>query len=498
MSSLARNTILLTATGMVEFSLQILTPIILVRSLDAVTFGEYRLLWLCASTALALAPAFMPQSLFYFLPRVSQGEQGLYIGNVLAYLAIAGLAVSLLTSSWNPFLPVNMEKLFADSKGMSSVFLGCWIIVSLMTILPTAEDRVGWQMRNDILLSLFRTILLVAAALLIRELIALIAALVIEACVRLGTLSIYMRTRVGSAIRVGWASMKQQIRYAIPFAFGSALFQLRGVADQWIIAGLLSPSSFAIFSISGIFLSLTALVRQPLINALIPRLSKAFALNQPDEFIRLFRTSSGALTLIMVTVAGGLLCVTKELVQIVYTDRYLEAVPIMQVYMLNIMLQGFAAGYVLPILNRGHSAIANNASCLCLSIVLSYLGMHAYGLTGAACGSLSAFIIGESWSLFIFARTFGVKLLSLLPWLVFIRTFTASCMGLSVVLLSSADSISGPFYRLVLKSGIFVAVFFVALHALGGRAQLRILLKNVSNGLTKNSMTKSALGESTN
>lgn len=498
MSSLARNTILLTATGMVEFALQFLTPVILVRSIDAATFGEYRLLWLCAGTSLALAPAFMPQSLFYFLPRVSQSEQGVCIGNVLAYLAVAGIAVSLLTSTWNPYLPVNLEKLFADSRGLSSVFLGCWIIVSLMTVLPTAEDRVGWQVRNDVSISLLRTILLVTAAIFIREFIALIAALVIEACVRLGTLSIYMRTRNGSSIRVDWASMKTQIRYSMPFAFGSGLFQLRGVADQWIIAGLLSPSLFGIFSISGIFLSLTALVRQPLINALIPRLSKAFALNQPDEFIRLFRAGSSVLTLIMVAIAGGLMCVTKELVQIVYTDRYLDAVPVMRIYMVSVMLQGFAAGYVLPILNQGRSAIANNVCCLCISIVLSYSGVHFFGLPGAACGSLIAFIIGESWSLLIFARTFGVKLRSLIPWLTFFRTFAASSMGVAVVFLAGTDSVSTPFYRLVLKSSIFVAVFFVVLHVLGGRAQLHVLLKNVLGGLTKRSTAEPAIGEGIN
>lgn len=498
MASLARNTILLTTTGVVEFSLQFLTPVILVRSLDSATFGEYRLLWLSASTALALAPAFMPQSLFYFLPRVSQAEQGICIGNVLAYLAVAGVVVSVFTSGLNPFLPINLQSLFSDSKGMSSVVLGCCIIVSLMNVLPTAEDRIGWQMRNDISLSLLRTLMLVTAAIMFHELVALMAALLIDTCVRLGTLVLYFRTRIGSAIRFKWAAMKGQLRYSLPFAFGAALFQLRGVADQWIIAGLLSPSQFGLFSISGIFLSLIALVRQPLINAIIPRLNKAFAASQPAEFIRLFRNSSDALTLILVAVGAALFCVARELIQIVYTDRYLEAVPVMRIYLMTIMLQGFAAGYVLPILNKGRSAIANNACCLGLSIMMSYVGVLAYGLPGAACGSLIAFIVGELWSLFIFARTFGVSLASLMPWRVFARTCSAGIMSLAIVMLTTGNIDSGPFFRLIIKSGMFAFVFLVSLYMLGGGSQLRILVRNVLDGLSRRGAAKSALGESAN
>ena len=49
--------------------MQFLLPMVLVRCLDAATFGEYRLLWLAVGTVMALATLNMCGSLYYFLPR---------------------------------------------------------------------------------------------------------------------------------------------------------------------------------------------------------------------------------------------------------------------------------------------------------------------------------------------------------------------------------------------------------------------------------------------
>jgi hypothetical protein len=184
MASLARNTVLLPLSGSVEFALQLAIPMIFVRKRDPASFGEYRLLWLLASTALALAPAFMPQSLFYFLPRASTEQKRIYIGNVLAYLVVAGALVAVATSSLNPLLPADVAQLFADSHGLSSLFLGCWMVVSLIFMLPTSEGRISWQAGNDVSLSLLRTMLLASAAIFTSSLLWVIAALVFEALAR--------------------------------------------------------------------------------------------------------------------------------------------------------------------------------------------------------------------------------------------------------------------------------------------------------------------------
>jgi O-antigen/teichoic acid export membrane protein len=477
MASFARSTALLTLSGMVEFALQFLIPMIFVRNLDPAVFGEYRLLWLMASTALALAPAFMPQALFFFLPRATEEQQRVRIGNTLAYLAIAGAVVAFVTSAWNPLLPKNIDQLFVDSKGMSALFLGCWIVVSLMTVLPVAEGRIRWQACNNLTLSLLRTVLLACAAIFTHALAWVVAALMVEALARMGAIWIYLATRPGKgSVAFDLPALLEQLRYALPFAAGTALFLMRLQADQWIVATRLSPAVFGLFSISAAFLPVAALIRQPVCNALMPRLNTAFAQGQFREIQRLFEKGASVTTLVLVALGGCLLCVTGELVEIVYTGRYADAVPVMRVYLASMMLQGCAAGYVLPALDRGRSAIINNACCLAISITCSYFGVRYWGLPGAACGSVIAFVISELWSLAVAARVLRVGVLELLPWKTLAHAGFASGCALAVVALL-APVLHGPALLMLVQKGLlFVAAFIAAHLATGGRPQFALLV----------------------
>ena len=114
------NALSLAVAGGVDYGLQLVVPFFLVRLLDPTVFGQYRLLWLMAGTVMAIAPAFMPQALFYFLTRAEHEEKGLQIGNVMVYLAIAACVVSVVTSGWNPLLPVIAEQLFFQTHGTVS------------------------------------------------------------------------------------------------------------------------------------------------------------------------------------------------------------------------------------------------------------------------------------------------------------------------------------------------------------------------------------------
>jgi O-antigen/teichoic acid export membrane protein len=473
MASVTRSTVLLTLSGMVEFALQFLVPMIFVRSLDPAAFGEYRLLWLMASTALALAPAFMPQALFYFLPRASAEQQRVHIGNVLAYLTVAGAVVAFVTSPGNPYLPASAGALFADSGGMSALFLGCWMVVSIMTVMPVAEGRIGWQACNNLALSLLRTVLLACAAIFTHSLFWVVAALMAEAAARIAAIGLYLATRPGKGrVAVDLSALFGQLRYALPFAVGNALFLLRFQADQWIVAGRLSPAVFGVFSISAVFLPVAALLRQPVSNALMPRLNKAFAEGHAGEIQRLFHKSASVTTLALVALGGVLLCVTKELVEVVYTARYADAVPIMRIYLVSMMLQGCAAGYVLPALNRGRAAILNNAFCLAVSITASYFGVRYWGLQGAACGSVLTFVISELWSLLVVARVLGVGVPELLPWQALARAGFAALAALALVALAAPMIGGGALSVLVLKASMFLVAFVGVYLAAGGMSQL--------------------------
>ncbi len=477
--SLTRSSILLALAGGVEFGLQIVIPMIFVRYLDPVSFGQYRLLWLVTATMLAIAPMFMPQSLFYFLPRGSPDEQRTRIANVLAFLIAVGCVVGLASGSWNPLLPQAMRDMAQAAGNLPALFVALWLVISLMNVLPTAEGRIHWQARSDIGMALARTLLLGAAAILSQNLVWVVLAMLAEAVLRLCLLFAYLHTRPG-----GWRlapspqAMKEQLRYALPFALGNAMFLLRAQADQWVVASMLPAAQFAAFSISAVFLPVGTLVRQPINNALMARLNLAHLGGDMRECARLIGKSIAAVAMILLPLAGGLIAVTSELVQIIYTDRYGAATNIMRIYLAGIMFSSLAVGHVLTAMNEGRFAARSNTMFLAISVLASMACTQRWGMLGAACGSVGTLVLSEAWSLRRVGMRLGTSLAILIPWSLLWPPAFACLLGLAGSHLLADFTSASVWLRLVQKAAIFSTLFLAGFVAAGGWASARRMVQH--------------------
>lgn len=474
--SLRRSAVLLALAGGVEFGLQLALPVILVRTLDETAFGQYRLLWLLANTALAIAPAFIPQSLFYFLPRSGGADRGRLVGNVLLYMAAGACATAVLTSSVNPWLNDASRLLFLHSGGLSSLFLALWVLASTLDVLPTAEGRMGWQSGAMIGIALARTLLLALAALTTANLAWVIVAMVGVALLKVGLLAYYLLP-VTTARQLGCDVnlLKRQLLYAIPFALGNALFQLRGQADQWVVISLLSPAMYATFSIASVVQPVAALIRQPVSNAMLPRLNAAHTRGDRKEIQDLILKSNGSTALLLVPIVGGLLVAAPEIVNIIYTSRYQQTAGIMQVYLLGMLTNIYAVGHVLTALDKGTFAAVNSACCLVLSVCLSVVGIHYFGLPGAALGGVLTLALGELWALNVVARSLQVSMPQLVPWAAMFPAAIASCVAIIGTILLQAKLPLHGIALLLGKGGIYLIVLAPCFVLMGGLHQLRTL-----------------------
>jgi O-antigen/teichoic acid export membrane protein len=470
-TNLRRSALVLAVAGGVEYGLQVAMPIILVRYLSPVSFGEYRFLWLIAGTALAVAPAFMPQSLFYFLPRAKSSDQRLYIGNVLTYLLFAGCVVALLASTWNPMLPPLAKDLFAKTHGLASAFLGLWVVAALLDVLPTAEGRVRWQSTCTVSLAVFRTILLTASAILSGSTTWIVSAMALVAIVKLVLIAHYVSVN-HKTVACQTTVMKEQLKYAFPFAIGNALFLLRAQADQWVVASMLAPAMYASFSIATVFFPVVALIRQPVFNAMMPRLNSAHGRGDLAEIRLLISKSNKVTALVLLPIAGGLMALAPQLVEIVYTSRYRDAAPVMQIYLLGMMTNAFAVGHVLSALQKGRFAAVNSACTLVMSLALSIFGVRHWGLSGAAAGSVLTLALGELWAVAVVARTLQVRMSELLAWRDLTPTLLATSVGVAGAVAVGAQIETNLFVLVLIKATVFVILFAPCFLFSGGRRQL--------------------------
>lgn len=470
----SRSAALLTAGGMLEFTLQFLVPIVLVRQLDTDEFGQYRLLILMLGTVLGLAPAFMPQSLYYYLPSASEEQKRSIIGNVLVYLAIMGCIAALAASPLSALGGPMLDRLFQASHGMSSVFLGLSVLLSITTTLAIAEGRILWHFYTDLAITLMRASLISTAAILTQSIAWVVAALVVDTAIRGLVVIAYLATRPGGGrLYCRPRLLATQLQYALPLALGVSLFAMRVQSDQWIAATLFSTATFAAFSIGVVVLPVASLIRQPINNTMLPRLSIEFAAGNLASVQRLLVKGSSAATLILVPLAGLLFVLAPDIIALVYTERYLAAVPVMRAYLVVIGLQSLAIGYAMPILDMGKTAVVVNAAGLLVAFGGSLAGAWYFGLAGAAAGSVVAFLLSEAWNTHAIARRLGKPLVEMLPLRLLLITASAAVAGLLVVLPYGNGHGSSAWAAIFVKFAMYGATVIAVFATAGGIGELR-------------------------
>ncbi|HMH18131.1 MAG TPA: lipopolysaccharide biosynthesis protein [Burkholderiales bacterium] len=466
---LGRRALSLGVANAFDYALQFLLPVVLVRCLDAAAFGQYRLLWLAAGTAMAVVTMAMPGSLYYFLPRSEGAAKRLYINQALVFLAAAGLIAAWAASSWNPWLPEKMRDL-AQHDPIVPLFVLLWMVASLLDLLPMVEERVIWQAKAIVGLAALRTVALSLAALVTRELepvlLVLLAFVAFKVALLLGYMAHYHGLR-GPLLRRG--ALSDQLRYAAPIGAAGALYGLRLQADQWVAAALFSVGSFASFSIAAVLGPLVHLCRHSVFHASLPSVSRLQAAGDIRGMLDLKSRANVMVGALVFPLLAFAFVYAEEMVTIIYTATYVDAAPVMRV-----SIAGYAALVVeltsiLQLLRQGAFAMRVGLIALVLSVALSWFSAHHFGLAGAAAGSVTAIYFDLIATLRRVSLRTGIPLRRLQDWralgLLTLLAALAAVFAWGVTSLYFAAS--GPLVRLI-AGGTFLATAYVAMGALSG------------------------------
>jgi O-antigen/teichoic acid export membrane protein len=462
-SRIRRKASFLAAARLIEYASQLVLPAILVRYLTKQEFGDYRLIWLVASTALILFPLFTPQSLFYFLPRAAAGDRSKLVGNVFVSLFFLGGLSVLLLLVLMPILPPSIAGLQRHSP-LVQIFVGTWILASILDVLPTADGRAEWQACAGIGFSILRASALAGAAVLSGDVGLVLVVMCGLAMLKVGIAVLYaLFAAQEPRLRFdGWL-LSKQLRYSLPFAIAEGFFALRWQADQWIVAANFSSTAFALIAVASVVLVIGTLIRQPLNDALLPNISSMLGEGNFDGAHRLISKGYLLLGFMLPPVLGLLISTADDLVELIYTPEYLGAVPLMRIYLLGQMATVFAAGHLLQVLGYGRQAATFSAIFLLLSIALSILGVNLFGLAGAAAGSTISLFLWEWWALNKVAKGLGTSLVTLMRLDQMWKVTLVVAIGMLVTHIVCLGLNASVVLRLVAKSSVFVATVLLGL-----------------------------------
>ena len=485
-----RGAISLTAAGMLDFALQLLLPVVLVRLLPASAFADYRLAWLAIGTAMALAPLALPRSLFYFLPRSTSAQRPAYVHNTVLLLLATGACAGLLLGPWNTLLPDSLRHI-AGAAWFLPAFLSLWVAASLAEFLPSVRGQASRQAVLIVVLACLRVAVIALAALTGRVEVVF-AALLAYAAFKLALVLADVRRNYRSpppavsdldialdpgVTRLG--ALRIQLAYALPFGLGSALFLLRGQADQWVAATLFTAAAFAAFSIGAVVMPLVALVRTSIANTISARLSCLQAQRECDGMLQLNQRANLAAVFVLLPALALIAVLAEHIVTLLYTPTFIAAADVMRINCLALVGVAVEVSTLTMVLNQGRYLLVADALLLPVGVAGAALGATLWGLPGAALGNILTLAAGNAFSFWRVARATNVPLARLQQWNALLRIFVCAIVAaLPALLVDRAAVVRLPLPEALLIGVVYLLAYLLMLRMLGLAPQLRAFFGN--------------------
>ncbi len=473
---LGRRALTLGGANAFDYAIQFLVPVVLVRCLDTAAFGEYRLLWLAVGTIMTLATLSMPGSLYYFLPRSDSATKRLYINQALLFLTLSGLISAWAISSWNPWLPDEMH-ILTSHGALIPAFVVLWVIAALLDVLPAVDERITWQAKTIISLSMVRGVTLSLAAFMTKDIeivmLGLLGFVILKVAVMLNYVARQHGLR-GPVLR--WRMFSGQLIYAAPLGIAGALYGLRTQADQWVVAALFPLGMLAAFSIATVLAPLLNLFRLSVNYSFMPSMSRLEAAGDIPGLLKLNSQANIMVATLVYPLFAFAFVFAEELITIIYTSAYVDAAPVMRAYIIGLAPLVIELSTITMLLRQAPFMMGVNLVGLIVAVLLNIWLAHRLGLVGAAIGTAVTMYLDRAALLWRISRVTGVPIQRLQDWRALARPLVLSTLAAAVAwsLVGQWFVASGPYLTATI-GGLLLISSYGAIQGLLRRGSGRAL-----------------------
>lgn len=202
---------------------------------------------------------------------------------------------------------------------------------------------------------------------------------------------------------------QEVLRYAAPVSISALLSVITNYADQLVLSRMLDSSEFAIYSVGCFIIPPLMIFEQSVNRVLIPQMAAAFSHDQPQIAQKKWNHAVNELGWILIPAVVGLITFAKPIIVLLFTKKFLGAVPYFQISALNYLVFLIPIDAVARARAQGLWILKNLIIFAGLSLALGFVLVKICGAMGALIGVIAvhAFMRGivlrrlhqqEGWS----------------------------------------------------------------------------------------------------
>jgi O-antigen/teichoic acid export membrane protein len=454
------------AARLLGATLGVAVPMVLARALTPDDFGTYKLAWLLALNAQHVLPLGVTMSLYYFVPREPE-RRGAWLGQALAFTTLAGALAAVLLLAAEPLL---LPRLGGPSLARALP----WIAALAALLLAGSSLDVGLNSLGKVragavvrvATDLGRGLAMIAGALWTRSVLGVLAGAAVATAAR-AVVGVVLLGRE-APLSASAPALRRQLAYALPFGAAALLFVPQQSFHQWAVAAEVTPALFAIYAVGCFQLPIVDILYTPVSEVLQLGIAEEERRGRTGGGLALFREAVARLAFVFVPVMGFIVAAAPALVELLFTDRYLAAVPILRVSVLSVALAALPLDGVFRARAARGFMLATSAAKLALTVPAVLAGLAAWGMTGAIAGYVASEAAVRAVQLARASRLLGGGVADALPWRALARFALGTAAAMPLAWLAAARVPAGPLLRVAAAGAAFAAVHLAVLAACGG------------------------------
>jgi O-antigen/teichoic acid export membrane protein len=450
----------ISATRLMNYGLLLISPMVLVRLLSEQDFGRYRE-FLVYSTLFAGIAAFgINSSLLKFVPGDPAAKwRYVFQANLMT------LASSVIVTA--AMLLANL--LFkGELVGEYAVPVALYVLVAVnldfWEFLWLAEKYSTAVLRYTTARLVARIVVVIGAAASTRDVTTIVYALIGLEAVRLAISAIAWRSCVRRSAHGTTGSWREQWKYCLPFGSAMVAVSISKSIAPMFVAKMMGPAALAQYAIGTYLQPVVNVVRNSLSDVVLPEMSSKAGQPQ-NEPLRLWQRTSVVTAIFMFPITVLLARFAETLIVTLFSDTYLPAVPVFQIYLLVFLRETIDFGVPLRAINRNAPILHSTSLSIAVRLVLLVLAIPIWGLVGAVTAVVIARFVEGSYLAARLARAYDESLRSLVPWWELFKILAAAVFAGAVIYPDFWTKQLG-FFGIIPASALYLVLFVLFLSRL--------------------------------
>ncbi len=409
--------------------LTLAVPMVLARVLVPASYGTFKQAWLLTQTLALVLPMGMTVSLYYFLPREPEARDSHVAQTLWIHLALGAVAAVLLLAG----APL-VDRQFHNPELTRALpwvaaFTALQIAGAPLDAAWNASGRIGAAAVVRLVTEVARGAGILAGAVLGGSVEAVFVGITVAHLAR----AVWTFVALGRAhgLRFSASELRRQAAYALPFGAAFVLIVPQQQFHHYAVASAVTAAAFAVYSVGTFQLPVVDILYTPVSELLQIGLAEGDGAGRPARAgLQLFHEAVNQLAFAFLPLMGLLAVVAPALIELVFSPRYLDAVPLFRLGLLTLALSALPLDGVMRARAQNRYMLGLSVAKLALTVPLVLGGLRAAGMIGALAGWIAAEFAARASMLQRAARLFDAPLSRVLPWRSLARQLAATAFGM--------------------------------------------------------------------